>query len=82
MGGVLGNQVGGGRGRDIATIAGAVGGVVAGNEIEKRVRSTKSYEITVRMDDGSSRVIQEASTPTWRTGDHVKIVDGVIRPDY
>jgi outer membrane lipoprotein SlyB len=79
VGGLLGNQVGSGRGNTAATVVGAVGGVIAGNEIEKRVKSTKGYEVTVRFDDGSSRVISAASAPTWRTGDHVKVVDGVIQ---
>jgi outer membrane lipoprotein SlyB len=79
VGGVLGHQVGGGRGQDVATVAGAVGGAFAGNEIEKRIKSTKSYDITVRFDDGSSRVINEANTPTWVPGDKVKVIDGVIR---
>jgi len=79
VGGFLGNQVGSGRGNTAATVVGAVGGVIAGNEIEKRVKSTKGYEITVRFEDGSSRVISAASAPTWRTGDHVKVVDGVIQ---
>lgn len=79
VGGLIGNQVGSGRGNTVATVIGAVGGVVAGNEIEKRVKSTHSYDITVRMDDGSSRVIHAANAPTWRTGDHVKLVDGVIQ---
>lgn len=36
VGGLLGNQVGDGKGRTLATIAGAVGGAYAGNEIAKR----------------------------------------------
>ena len=79
VGGVVGHQVGHGTTQQVATVIGAVGGAVAGNEIEKRVKSTKSYEVTVRMDDGSSRAIHEASAPTWRAGDHVKIIDGAIR---
>jgi outer membrane lipoprotein SlyB len=79
VGGVLGHQVGGGRGQDIATVVGAVGGAVAGNEIEKRVKSGKSYEITVRFEDGSSRLINEANAPSWRTGDRVKVINGVIQ---
>lgn len=79
VGGLLGNQIGSGRGRTAATVAGAVGGTIAGNEIEKRVNTTKGYEITVRFEDGSSRVINAASAPTWRTGDRVKVVDGVIQ---
>ena len=79
VGGLLGNQVGGGRGKDVMTVVGAVGGAVAGNEVEKRVKATTSYEITVRLNDGSSRVISEASAPTWRIGDKVKIVNGAIQ---
>lgn len=79
VGGLLGHQVGGGSGKQIATVVGAVGGAVAGNEVEKRVKSTRSYDITVRLDDGSVRVLSETNPPSWRSGDHVKIVDGAIR---
>ena len=79
VGGLLGNQVGAGRGKDAMTVVGAVGGAVAGNEVEKRVKTTKSYDVTVRLHDGTSRVISEASLPTWRIGDKVKIVNGAIR---
>jgi outer membrane lipoprotein SlyB len=78
-GGVLGHQVGKGDGNTVATVIGAVGGAVAGNEIEKRVKSTKSFEITVRFDDGSTRVITEANATSWRSGDKVKVVNGVIQ---
>jgi outer membrane lipoprotein SlyB len=79
LGGVLGNQVGAGRGQDVATVVGAVGGGLAGNEIEKRVKSTKSHVVTIRFDDGSTRDINTASDSNWRAGDKVKVVDGVIR---
>lgn len=79
VGGLLGNQVGAGRGKDAMTVVGAVGGAVAGNEVEKRVKASKRYEVTVRLSDGSSRVISEAGQPTWHTGDKVKIVNGVIQ---
>jgi uncharacterized protein YcfJ len=36
VGGLLGSQIGGGNGRTLATIAGAVGGGYVGNEIAKR----------------------------------------------
>jgi len=79
VGGVLGHQVGSGRGQDAATVVGAVGGAVAGHQIEKHVKSTKSYEITVRFEDGSSRVINEANATSWRVGDRVKFVNGSIQ---
>lgn len=37
-GGVIGHQFGGGRGKDIATVAGALGGGYAGNQIQGRCR--------------------------------------------
>ena len=78
LGGVLGHQIGGGRGKDVATVVGAVGGAVAGHQVEKSVRSGSKFEITVRFDDGSSQVFRQDQAPTWRTGDRVKVVNGVI----
>jgi outer membrane lipoprotein SlyB len=79
VGGLLGNQMGAGRGQDVMTVVGAAGGAVAGNEVEKRVKSTRHYEITVRLNDGSSRVISETAQPVWHSGDKVRLVNGVIR---
>lgn len=55
LGAVLGNQVGHGGGRTAATLLGAGGGAYLGNTVEKRTRTTTSYQIRVRMDDGSVR---------------------------
>jgi hypothetical protein len=55
---------------------GAAGGVTAGNRDETRVKSTKSYEIIVRMADGSSRVIDDANPARWRSGERVIVIDG------
>lgn len=79
VGGLLGNQVGAGRGKDAATVVGAVGGAVVGNNIEKSARSTKGYDITVRFEGGSSRVIHESSASGWRVGDRVRVINGAIR---
>jgi outer membrane lipoprotein SlyB len=79
VGGLLGNQVGGGNGKTAATVVGAIGGAVIGNQIEGKVRAVHSYETTVRLEDGSTRAIQQAEQPVWRTGDRVKLVDGVLR---
>jgi outer membrane lipoprotein SlyB len=79
VGGVLGSQVGHGDGRKLATVVGAVGGAVLGNDIERRARSVKRYEVTVRMESGAIRVITEDVQPAWRAGDTVRIVDGAIQ---
>lgn len=78
VGGLLGHQVGGGTGKDIATIAGAVGGGYAGHQIEKKVKTTKHYEIAVRMDDGSHRTMVQETQPAFAIGDKVKIIDGAL----
>jgi outer membrane lipoprotein SlyB len=74
-GGIAGRQFGSGRGKDLMTVVGIVGGGVAGHQIEKRVRATKHYEITVRFDDGSSRVYTEEQS-AWQAGDRVLLIDG------
>jgi outer membrane lipoprotein SlyB len=79
-GGVLGHQVGNGRGRDVGTVVGAIGGAVAGHQAEKYVRRTSSYEIAVRMEDGTTQVVTQADAPIWRPGDRVKLQNGVLRP--
>jgi outer membrane lipoprotein SlyB len=79
VGGVVGHQVGEGDTRKIGAVVGAVAGGLLGNEIEKEVRTTKTFEIAVRFDDGSSRVITEATASPWRVGDKVKVVNGVIQ---
>ncbi len=61
LGGVVGHQIGGGSGKTAMTLLGAVGGGVAGNEIEKRQRAETVYEMVVRMDDGSERRFTQAS---------------------
>jgi outer membrane lipoprotein SlyB len=60
LGAVVGNQVGRGQGKDVATILGAIGGGVAGNVIEKKMKKQTVFQVQVRMDDGSTRSIEQA----------------------
>lgn len=78
IGGLLGNQVGGGNGRTLATVAGAVAGGYGGNEVEKRTRSTTAYRVHVRMEDGSYRTIPQTSAEGWHVGQHVRIINGAL----
>jgi outer membrane lipoprotein SlyB len=78
LGGVLGNQVGNGNGRTLATIAGAVGGGYAGNEVEKRTKTTTTYQVRVRMEDGTVRTFPYQHQPAWSIGDRVRVVDGQL----
>ena len=75
LGGVLGHQLGSGRGNTVATIAGAAGGAIAGNEIERNRNSTTYWEVRIAMDSGHSRTFQYSSPPEVREGDRVRLVD-------
>ncbi len=81
VGAVLGSQVGSGRGTTAAEIAGAVGGAVAGNEIEKRVKKSKHYEVTARLQGGGTQTISYAKEPAFRVGDRVRLENGTLVPD-
>jgi len=63
IGGALGHQVGKGQGNTAMTVLGAIGGGLAGNEVEKRAKSTTHYRVTVRMEDGSQQVLDQAQAP-------------------
>jgi outer membrane lipoprotein SlyB len=79
LGGVLGHQVGKGRGKDVATVAGAVGGAVLGNTVEKNSKTTQSYEVRVRMEDGTFQTVRFDAEPAGiRTGDKVRVENGRI----
>lgn len=78
LGGVLGNHVGNGNGRTLATVAGAVAGGYGGNEVEKRTRSTTTYQVRVRMEDGHVRTFPQDGQDGWRVGDRVRVVNGAL----
>lgn len=77
LGAVVGHQMGKGSGRDAMTVIGAVGGGLAGHEVEKRSKSTTVYAIRVRLDDGSTRTIEQSSAPA--TGARVVIEGNSVK---
>jgi len=46
------------------TVLGAIGGGMAGHEVEKRQRATTLYAVKVRMEDGSMRSLTQQTAPT------------------
>jgi outer membrane lipoprotein SlyB len=73
-GGVLGHQVGSGRGNTAATVVGAAGGAYVGNEVEKNRNTTTQYVVHVKMEDGSVRNFTYKDPTSYRVGDRVRIV--------
>jgi Predicted outer membrane lipoprotein len=47
-GGLLGHQVGGGKGKTLATVGGAVAGGYVGNRVQKNAQDRKTYYTTER----------------------------------
>ena len=78
VGGVLGNKLG--KGKGLFTVLGAAGGAVAGHQIEKRARSAKRWEISVRLDDGSQRTLSSEVQPAWRPGERVRLLNDQLQP--
>ena len=62
VGGLLGNQVGGGSGKTAMTVLGVAGGAFAGNQIEKNMKKVTVYQVRVRMNDGSTRNVEVSSS--------------------
>ncbi len=59
VGGLLGNQVGGGTGKKIATVAGAVGGGYAGNKVQENMQAGDTYTTTETRCDTVTDVSQK-----------------------
>jgi outer membrane lipoprotein SlyB len=76
IGGLIGNTFGHGRGRVGTTVIGAAGGAYAGHEVEGRVRTTSSWNVTVRFEDGSTRSFTQTTAPRARQGDRVTVASG------
>lgn len=76
LGGVAGSSIGGGRGQILAAIGGGLLGAMAGDAVEHRMGKSAGLEITVRLDNGETRVIaQEADVPL-SVGQRVRVISG------
>ena len=71
-GALLGNQIGGGNGKTVATIAGAVGGAYAGKKIQERSTSSQVWNVDVLYENGQRKTFSFERDPGLRRGDSVK----------
>lgn len=78
LGGVIGNQMGQGMGKDIATVIGMAAGGWAGNNVEKQMKKETVYQVTVRMEDRSTRTIEQ-KTPL-AVGTRVTVDGNTLSP--
>lgn len=71
-GAVLGRQVGGGFGKDLATIAGAAGGAYAGKKIQENMNNSKVWTVGVQYPDGRTGSFTFEQDPGFTVGTQVK----------
>ena len=72
------SQVGSGRGTTVAQVAGAAGGVFVGNEIERRMKTTKHFEAVVRLQNGGVQTISYEMQPPFAVGAKVRVENGTL----
>ncbi len=70
----IGSLIGGGTGRDVAMVAGALGGALLGNNVQKRYdQPTAGQQIIVRVKSGVLVQITQPANPNLRPGQQVYI---------
>ena len=73
-GGLLGSLVGGGSGRDVAMVIGAIGGGVVGNEVQNNYADKQpGSHIIVRLDNGVHVAVTQPLNPDLYVGERVMI---------
>ena len=70
----IGSLIGAGTGRDVAMVAGALGGALFGNNVQKRYdQPTPGQQIIVRVKSGVLVAVTQPLDPNLRPGQHVYI---------
>ena len=80
-GAVIGHQIGGGSGRDAATVLGGAAGAAVGSQVGRNTTTTASdavYRITMQTDTGVMRYYDVPASGDLRVGDRVRVDNGVI----
>lgn len=80
LGGLLGNQVGGGNGKKLATVGAAAAGGYFGNEMEKKRNARTVWVVKVSFSDNSTRSYEYSEAPRVRVNDTVRVRDGELTP--
>jgi outer membrane lipoprotein SlyB len=73
LGAIFGEQVADRSERDLARIAGAIGGALAGRAIERSVRSRTQYDVLLRLPGGARLVRTYDRAPAFKVGDTISL---------
>ena len=70
----IGSLIGAGTGRDVAMVVGALGGALAGNEVQKRHdQPLPGQQVIVRVKNGVLVAVTQPANPTLKSGQKVYI---------
>jgi outer membrane lipoprotein SlyB len=78
IGGILSNQIGGGNGKILATVAGMGGGAIVGNRVEQFNRLHETYRIRVQLDNGDLQTVSQDNDADLSVGNRVHIDNGHV----
>jgi len=81
VGAVAGNAIGGGGGRDAATVLGGAAGAAIGSQVGRSPSvASPVYRVTLQTDSGGWRTYDVPAIGDLRVGDRVRVDHGVIHP--
>ena len=80
IGAVVGRQFGhGGHARAAGTMAGAAGGIIIGNEIERQQTGARAHvRVSVQLENGQLSTFNYANAGSLRVGDRVRIENNLL----
>ncbi|WP_432472683.1 glycine zipper 2TM domain-containing protein [Amphritea sp. HPY] len=76
VGGIAGSEVGGGKGKTLATVVGAVAGGIIGQKVEEGATRKQGQELTVSLENGQTiSVVQEVDAGGFfQPGERVRVL--------
>jgi outer membrane lipoprotein SlyB len=85
-GAILGSQIGGGRGRAVTGVLGALGAGVAGHMIEQKLTDQEGMEYQIQLDRGGLITMRQGADPILQAGQRVMVINasgghGRVIPD-
>ena len=74
-GGVLGSQIGQGKGSVLAGLAGAVAGGVGGHLLGQKLTDQEGMEYQIQLERGDIVTMRQGADPAFRVGQRVMVID-------
>lgn len=74
-GGVLGSQIGQGRGSVVAALAGAAAGGVAGHYLGQKLTDQEGMEYQIQLERGGIVTVRQGADPVMRVGQRVMVIN-------